>query len=159
MDRFQEMQVFAIVAQEQGFSAAARRLGLSAASVTRAVAALEQRIGTQLLQMKINDLFQNNGAKAGFNWSGIVASVGSSFGGGGGNFGGADVGGVGASPYSTREPSFNGTKTGGDVYVSQTVNVNGNADEQVLRRELRASEARTKSSIIEARARDPQFAI
>jgi len=32
MDRFQEMQVFAIVAQEQGFSAAARRLGLSAAS-------------------------------------------------------------------------------------------------------------------------------
>lgn len=49
MDRFQEMQVFAIVAQEQGFSAAARRLGLSAASVTRAVAALEQHIGTQLL--------------------------------------------------------------------------------------------------------------
>ncbi|MBV4461154.1 LysR family transcriptional regulator [Pseudomonas sp. COR58] len=49
MDRFQEMQVFTAVAQEQGFSAAARRLGLSAASVTRAVAALEQRIGTQLL--------------------------------------------------------------------------------------------------------------
>ena len=49
MDRFQEMQIFATVAQEQGFSAAARRLGLSAASVTRAVAALEQRIGTQLL--------------------------------------------------------------------------------------------------------------
>ncbi|MGE8190346.1 LysR family transcriptional regulator [Pseudomonas sp. NPDC086278] len=49
MDRFQEMQVFAAVAQEQGFSAAARRLGMSAASVTRAVAALEKRIGTQLL--------------------------------------------------------------------------------------------------------------
>jgi DNA-binding transcriptional LysR family regulator len=49
MDRFQEMQVFAVVAQEQGFAAAARRLGLSAASVTRAVAALELRIGTQLL--------------------------------------------------------------------------------------------------------------
>jgi DNA-binding transcriptional LysR family regulator len=49
MDRFQEMQVFAAVAQDQGFSAAARRLGLSAASVTRAVAALEKRIGTQLL--------------------------------------------------------------------------------------------------------------
>ena len=30
MDRFQEMQIFATVAQEQGFSAAARRLGLSA---------------------------------------------------------------------------------------------------------------------------------
>ncbi|ERO62665.1 LysR family transcriptional regulator [Pseudomonas piscis] len=43
------MQVFVCVAQEQGFAAAARRLNLSAASVTRAVAALEQRIGTQLL--------------------------------------------------------------------------------------------------------------
>ncbi|MGV8888969.1 MAG: LysR family transcriptional regulator [Pseudomonas sp.] len=49
MDRFQEMQIFAAVAQDQGFSAAARRLGLSAASVTRAVAALEKRIGTLLL--------------------------------------------------------------------------------------------------------------
>ncbi|MFJ2327750.1 LysR family transcriptional regulator [Pseudomonas sp. NPDC087690] len=49
MDRFQEMHIFTTVAQEQGFSAAARRLGLSAASVTRAVAALELRIGTQLL--------------------------------------------------------------------------------------------------------------
>ncbi|WP_433768232.1 LysR family transcriptional regulator [Pseudomonas putida] len=49
MDRFQEMQVFAAVAQDQGFSAAARRLGMSAASVTRAVAGLEKRIGTQLL--------------------------------------------------------------------------------------------------------------
>ncbi len=49
MDRFQEMQVLVGVAQEQGFAAAARRLNLSAASVTRAVAALEQRIGTQLL--------------------------------------------------------------------------------------------------------------
>lgn len=49
MDRFQEMQVFAAVAQDQGFSSAARRLGMSAASVTRAVAGLEKRIGTQLL--------------------------------------------------------------------------------------------------------------
>ena len=49
MDRFQEMQVFAAVAQAQGFSAAARQLGMSAASVTRAVAALEKRIGAQLL--------------------------------------------------------------------------------------------------------------
>ena len=49
MDRFQEMQVFAAVAQDQGFSVAARRLGMSAASVTRAVAALEKRIGTLLL--------------------------------------------------------------------------------------------------------------
>ena len=41
--------MFAAVAQDQGFSAAARRLGMSAASVTRAVAALEKRIGTPLL--------------------------------------------------------------------------------------------------------------
>ncbi len=49
MDRFKEMQIFVTVSQAQGFSAAARRLGMSAASVSRAVAALEARIGTQLL--------------------------------------------------------------------------------------------------------------
>lgn len=49
MDRFQEMQVFLVVAEEQGFAAAARRLNMSPPSVTRAVAALEERIGTQLL--------------------------------------------------------------------------------------------------------------
>lgn len=49
MDRFQEMQVFLAVAEEQGFAAAARRLHLSPPSVTRAVAALEERIGTLLL--------------------------------------------------------------------------------------------------------------
>jgi DNA-binding transcriptional LysR family regulator len=57
MDRFQEMQVFAAVAQDQGFSAAARRLGMSAASVTRAVAALEKRIGTQLLTRTTRSVF------------------------------------------------------------------------------------------------------
>jgi DNA-binding transcriptional LysR family regulator len=46
MDRFQEMHIFTAVAQEQGFSAAARRLGLSAASATRAMAALDLRITT-----------------------------------------------------------------------------------------------------------------
>lgn len=49
MDRFQEMQVFLVVAEEQGFAAAARRLNMSAPSVTRAVAALEERIGSLLL--------------------------------------------------------------------------------------------------------------
>lgn len=49
VDRFQEMEVFLAVAEEQGFAAAARRLNMSAPSVTRAVAALEERIGTQLL--------------------------------------------------------------------------------------------------------------
>jgi DNA-binding transcriptional LysR family regulator len=57
MDRFQEMQVFVAVAQDQGFSAAARRLGMSAASVTRAVAALEKRIGTQLLTRTTRNVY------------------------------------------------------------------------------------------------------
>merc|ERR1711879_734604 len=38
------------VAEEQGFAAAARRLGLSAPAVTRAIAALEQSLGVKLLQ-------------------------------------------------------------------------------------------------------------
>ena len=49
MDRFQEMQVFLAVAEEQGFAVAARRLNMSPPSVTRAVAGLEERIGTLLL--------------------------------------------------------------------------------------------------------------
>ncbi|MGM8227273.1 LysR family transcriptional regulator [Cellvibrio sp. ARAG 10.3] len=49
VDRFQEMQVFVAVAEEESFAAAARRLDTSAASVTRAVAALEARLGIMLL--------------------------------------------------------------------------------------------------------------
>ena len=49
MDRFHEMQVFLAVAEEESFAAAARRLKTSPPSVTRAIAAMEQRIGTQLL--------------------------------------------------------------------------------------------------------------
>jgi DNA-binding transcriptional LysR family regulator len=48
MDRFETMRVFAAVADQSGFAPAARRLGLTPASVTRAVAALEERIGTRL---------------------------------------------------------------------------------------------------------------
>ncbi|MCF7554335.1 LysR family transcriptional regulator [Pseudomonas petrae] len=49
MDRFQEMQIFTAVADEEGFAAAARRLNISPPSVTRVIAAMEERIGTQLL--------------------------------------------------------------------------------------------------------------
>jgi DNA-binding transcriptional LysR family regulator len=49
VDRFQEMQVFQAVAEERSFNRAARRLSLSAPSVTRAVAALEKRLGAKLL--------------------------------------------------------------------------------------------------------------
>lgn len=50
MDRFEAMRVFAAVADGGGFAAAARQLGLSPPAVTRAVAALEERIGTRLLR-------------------------------------------------------------------------------------------------------------
>lgn len=50
MDRLEAMRVFIAVAEERGFAAGARRLGMSAPAVTRAVAALEERIGARLLQ-------------------------------------------------------------------------------------------------------------
>ncbi|MDQ0741036.1 LysR family transcriptional regulator [Pseudomonas sp. W4I3] len=56
MDRFHEMQVFLAVADEEGFAAAARRLNTSPPSVTRAIAAMEQRIGTQLLSRTTRSL-------------------------------------------------------------------------------------------------------
>ncbi len=49
MDRFQTMAAFVAVAEENGFAPAARRLGMSAPSVTRAVSALEARLGARLL--------------------------------------------------------------------------------------------------------------
>jgi DNA-binding transcriptional LysR family regulator len=50
MDRLEAMQVFVAVAESAGFAAAARRLGMSPPSVTRAIASLEDRIGTELLK-------------------------------------------------------------------------------------------------------------
>jgi DNA-binding transcriptional LysR family regulator len=44
------MTAFAAVVDHKGFAPAARRLGLSSASVTRIVAALEERLGIRLLQ-------------------------------------------------------------------------------------------------------------
>jgi DNA-binding transcriptional LysR family regulator len=48
MDRVEAMQAFVAVAEEGGFAPAARRLSLSPPAVTRAVAALETRIGARL---------------------------------------------------------------------------------------------------------------
>jgi DNA-binding transcriptional LysR family regulator len=50
MDRLETMRVFVAVAEERGFAQAARRLALSPAAVTRAIAALERRVGARLLQ-------------------------------------------------------------------------------------------------------------
>lgn len=49
MDRFQLMSVLVAVAEEEGFAAGARRLRMSPPAVTRAIAALEKRLGVQLL--------------------------------------------------------------------------------------------------------------
>ena len=50
MDRLLTMRVFQAVADEHGFSAAARKLDLSVPTVTRLVADLEQHLGTRLMQ-------------------------------------------------------------------------------------------------------------
>lgn len=50
MDRLQSMRVFQRVVEEGGFAAAARKLDLDPAVVTRLVADLEQHLGARLLQ-------------------------------------------------------------------------------------------------------------
>lgn len=49
VDRLDTLRAFVAVADALGFAPAARRLGWSAPAVTRAIAALEKRLGTQLL--------------------------------------------------------------------------------------------------------------
>ena len=49
MDRFHLMNVFVTVAERTGFASAARQLHMSPPAVTRAVAALEDRLGVKLL--------------------------------------------------------------------------------------------------------------
>ncbi len=48
MDLLDEMGVFIAVAEEAGFAAAARKLVVSAPTITRTIAALEERVGTPL---------------------------------------------------------------------------------------------------------------
>jgi DNA-binding transcriptional LysR family regulator len=50
MDRIDAMQAFVAVADLQGFTPAARRLGVSPSGLTRLIAALEERLGARLLQ-------------------------------------------------------------------------------------------------------------
>ncbi|WOB07125.1 LysR family transcriptional regulator [Piscinibacter gummiphilus] len=50
MDRFHELTAFIAVVEASGFSAAAKRLGDSQSGVSKAVGALERRLGVQLLQ-------------------------------------------------------------------------------------------------------------
>lgn len=49
MDRLQAMEIFTNVVEHQGFSAAASRLGISRASVSKQIIKLEERLGARLL--------------------------------------------------------------------------------------------------------------
>ena len=50
MDRLEGMKIFVAVADARGFAPAARQLGLSAPAVSRAIVALEEHVGAQLLR-------------------------------------------------------------------------------------------------------------
>ncbi|QNH08134.1 LysR family transcriptional regulator [Pseudomonas sp. B11D7D] len=56
MDRFQEMRVLLAVTEAESFAGGAKLLGISPSSVTRAVAALEARLGTLLLARSTRSL-------------------------------------------------------------------------------------------------------
>jgi DNA-binding transcriptional LysR family regulator len=56
MDRFDELLAFVTAADAGSLSAAARKLGRSAPSVTRAVASLEARVGAELLRRTTRSL-------------------------------------------------------------------------------------------------------
>ena len=49
MDRYTELRSFVLVAEKGSFSAAARQLGVSPSAISKIVARLEARLGTQLL--------------------------------------------------------------------------------------------------------------
>lgn len=56
MDRLHEIEVFVAVAEAGGFARAARRLRLSPPAVTRAVAALEERLGARVFERTTRSL-------------------------------------------------------------------------------------------------------
>ena len=56
MDRLQSMRVFQQVVEDGGFAAAARKLGLATAVVSRLVSDLEHHLGVRLLQRTTRSL-------------------------------------------------------------------------------------------------------
>lgn len=76
IDQFHLMRVFASVAEEGGFAAAARKLDLSPAAVTRAVVALEEQLGARLLQRTTRNVrFTDAGRQYYDNVRAILASI------------------------------------------------------------------------------------
>lgn len=66
MDRFAELKAFCLVASHGGFSSAARQLGVATSSVTRLVDALEQRIGSPLLNRSTRSITLTDGGRGYF---------------------------------------------------------------------------------------------
>ena len=64
MDRLEEWRIFTLVATEKSFSRAAKRLGKSPQAITRAIAALEARIGTRLLNRTTRSVSLTNDGEA-----------------------------------------------------------------------------------------------
>src|SRR5579859_306422 len=56
MDRFDEINAFAAVADARSFTQGARRLGVSSAQVSKLVARLENRLGARLLNRTTRDV-------------------------------------------------------------------------------------------------------
>jgi DNA-binding transcriptional LysR family regulator len=66
MDRFAELKAFCLTASNGGFSAAARQLSVATSSVTRLVDALEQRLGTPLLNRSTRSITLTDSGRAYF---------------------------------------------------------------------------------------------
>jgi DNA-binding transcriptional LysR family regulator len=76
MDRFAELKAFCLVTSNGGFSAAARQLGVATSSVTRLVDALEQRLGTPLLNRSTRSITLTDSGRGYFEHaSQILASL------------------------------------------------------------------------------------
>ena len=59
MDRLDAMKVFVVTLDEGSLAGAGRKLGRSPAAVSRAIAFLEERVGTELLHRTTVDGDQN----------------------------------------------------------------------------------------------------
>ena len=64
MDRLEGMRIFVAVAEARGFAPAARVLGMSPPAVTRAIAALEERVGARLLRRSTRQVALTEAARA-----------------------------------------------------------------------------------------------
>jgi len=64
MDRFDEINAFAAVADARSFTQAARRLGVSSAQVSKLVARLENRLGARLLNRTTRDVSLSDTGRA-----------------------------------------------------------------------------------------------